>query len=139
MDGLLALSTKIDMKSYTESLIQCILHASPSQFNSLHSSFNQVRVGSGVLAPYPEISYFSMLPLLFRNAKLAVRPLSTPAVNLTRAVPMRTPVVPNFAQVRTMKVGAAVKKYCPHCYVVRRKGRVYVYCKSNPRHKQRQG
>lgn len=42
-------------------------------------------------------------------------------------------------QVRGMKVGASVKKYCSHCYIVRRKGRVYVYCKSDPKHKQRQG
>ena len=38
-----------------------------------------------------------------------------------------------------MKVRAAVKKICPKCQTVRRKGLVYVICKSNPRHKQRQG
>ncbi len=38
-----------------------------------------------------------------------------------------------------MKVRASVKKRCKDCYVVRRKGRVYVYCKKNPKHKQRQG
>ncbi|MBU1291892.1 50S ribosomal protein L36 [Patescibacteria group bacterium] len=38
-----------------------------------------------------------------------------------------------------MKVRASVKKMCVHCKVVRRKGRVYVICKKNPRHKQRQG
>ena len=38
-----------------------------------------------------------------------------------------------------MKVRAAVKRICPKCNVVRRGGYVYVVCKSNPRHKQRQG
>ena len=38
-----------------------------------------------------------------------------------------------------MKVRASVKARCKDCYVVRRKGRIYVYCKSNPKHKQRQG
>ncbi|MEK7551970.1 MAG: 50S ribosomal protein L36 [Patescibacteria group bacterium] len=38
-----------------------------------------------------------------------------------------------------MKVRAAVKKICPKCQTVRRRGRVHVICKSNPRHKQRQG
>ena len=38
-----------------------------------------------------------------------------------------------------MKVQASVKKRCPDCYTVRRKKRVYVYCKKNPKHKQRQG
>ena len=38
-----------------------------------------------------------------------------------------------------MKVKASVKKICPKCKTVRRKGYVYVICKANPRHKQRQG
>ncbi len=38
-----------------------------------------------------------------------------------------------------MKVRASVKKRCPDCYVVKRKSRVYVYCKKNSKHKQRQG
>ncbi len=38
-----------------------------------------------------------------------------------------------------MKVKAAVRKLCAKCQIVRRKGYVYVTCKANPRHKQRQG
>jgi large subunit ribosomal protein L36 len=38
-----------------------------------------------------------------------------------------------------MKVQASVKRRCKDCKIVRRKGRVYVICKSNPKHKQRQG
>ncbi|HRH26925.1 MAG TPA: 50S ribosomal protein L36 [Parcubacteria group bacterium] len=38
-----------------------------------------------------------------------------------------------------MKVKASVKKMCPVCQVVRRKGYVYVVCSANARHKQRQG
>ncbi|CAH2351720.1 54S ribosomal protein Rtc6p, mitochondrial [[Candida] railenensis] len=41
--------------------------------------------------------------------------------------------------VRTFKVRTAVKKFCKDCYMVKRKGRMYVYCKSNGKHKQRQG
>ncbi len=37
-----------------------------------------------------------------------------------------------------MKVRASVKKMCPKCRIIRRKGRVRVIC-SNPKHKQRQG
>ncbi|SCU84300.1 LADA_0D00936g1_1 [Lachancea dasiensis] len=40
---------------------------------------------------------------------------------------------------RGFKVRTAIKKFCSDCYMVRRKGRVYVYCKSNKKHKQRQG
>ena len=38
-----------------------------------------------------------------------------------------------------MKVKKKKKKRCAGCYTVTRKGRVYVYCKKNPKHKQRQG
>lgn len=43
-----------------------------------------------------------------------------------------------------MKVKASVKKRCEHCYFVQRRNSagkkvVYVYCKRNTRHKQRQG
>ncbi|ODV80914.1 uncharacterized protein CANTADRAFT_88813 [Suhomyces tanzawaensis NRRL Y-17324] len=41
--------------------------------------------------------------------------------------------------VRGFKVRTSVKKFCKDCYMVRRKGRVFVYCKSNGKHKQRQG
>jgi len=36
-------------------------------------------------------------------------------------------------------VGSAVRLLCKSCQLVRRKGRLYVICKANPRHKQRQG
>jgi len=38
-----------------------------------------------------------------------------------------------------MKVRSSVKRICEHCKIVRRRGRIYVICKSNPKHKQRQG
>ncbi|TYJ51279.1 50S ribosomal protein L36 [Cryptococcus floricola] len=44
-----------------------------------------------------------------------------------------------LGQVRGMKVRSSVKKFCDGCLVVRRKGRIYVICSKNPKHKQRQG
>jgi len=38
-----------------------------------------------------------------------------------------------------MKVRSSVKKICKSCKIIRRKSRVYVICKKNPKHKQRQG
>ncbi|KAL4522662.1 hypothetical protein Ndes2526B_g00993 [Nannochloris sp. 'desiccata'] len=38
-----------------------------------------------------------------------------------------------------MKVKASIKKLCDACKIVRRRGRLYVVCKENPKHKQRQG
>ncbi|TFK41181.1 ribosomal protein L36-domain-containing protein [Crucibulum laeve] len=40
---------------------------------------------------------------------------------------------------RGMKVRSSVKVMCDGCSVVKRKGRVYVVCSKNPKHKQRQG
>lgn len=37
-----------------------------------------------------------------------------------------------------MKVRASVKKICPKCRIIRRKGKVMVICE-NPKHKQKQG
>ena len=38
-----------------------------------------------------------------------------------------------------MKVRTSVKKMCSNCRVIKRKGIVRIICKTNPRHKQRQG
>jgi ribosomal protein L36 len=38
-----------------------------------------------------------------------------------------------------MKVRSSVKTMCDACRIVRRKGRIYVICKRDPKHKQRQG
>ncbi len=38
-----------------------------------------------------------------------------------------------------MKVRSSVKKICPDCKIIRRKGSVRVICKKNPKHNQRQG
>ena len=42
-------------------------------------------------------------------------------------------------KVKKMKVRASVKKRSAECIIVRRKGRLYVINKKNPRFKQRQG
>ncbi|CAM9262284.1 unnamed protein product [Bubo scandiacus] len=36
-----------------------------------------------------------------------------------------------------LKTKTSLKKRCKDCFIVRRRGRLYVYCKTNPRHKQR--
>ncbi|KAL3229118.1 Uncharacterized protein RNJ44_02205 [Nakaseomyces bracarensis] len=64
---------------------------------------------------------------------------------LRPTIPMRLiPFYPRKPQLlllqsRGFKVRTSVKKMCSDCYIVRRKGRVYVYCKANKKHKQRQG
>lgn len=38
-----------------------------------------------------------------------------------------------------MLVRTSLKRMCRACMFVRRRGRLFVVCKENPRHKQRQG
>ena len=38
-----------------------------------------------------------------------------------------------------MKIRSAVRKLCVDCYLVRRKQRLFVQCRKNPKHRQRQG
>jgi large subunit ribosomal protein L36 len=38
-----------------------------------------------------------------------------------------------------MKVRSSVRRICENCKLVRRKGKIFVICPTNPRHKQRQG
>ena len=38
-----------------------------------------------------------------------------------------------------MKVKSSLKRRCQHCKLVRRRRVLYVVCKKNPKHKQRQG
>ncbi len=38
-----------------------------------------------------------------------------------------------------MKVRSSVRRMCPSCKIVRRRGVLRVICSKDPRHKQRQG
>ncbi|KRX04175.1 Ribosomal protein L36 [Pseudocohnilembus persalinus] len=38
-----------------------------------------------------------------------------------------------------MKIKSAIRKLCEHCKVVKSGKKIYIKCKADPRHKQRQG
>ncbi|KAI9265970.1 ribosomal protein L36-domain-containing protein [Sporodiniella umbellata] len=44
-----------------------------------------------------------------------------------------------YNAIRTMKVRSSVKKLCDGCSTVRRRGKLFVTCSKNKKHKQRQG
>ena len=44
-----------------------------------------------------------------------------------------------FASGQVMKVKASVKRICNQCQIIRRRGKVRVICKADPKHKQVQG
>ena len=68
----------------------------------------------------------------------ALSPAQPASRTLTMLASARTTVSssPTLVQVRGMKVRSSVKRFCDGCSVVRRKGRVYIVCSKNPKHKQ---
>ena len=76
----------------------------------------------------------SMLGLLQRALALTRHPApskSQPSV--------LSPFSVHYFSARCMKVVSALKKRCEHCTTVKRGRLTYIYCKVNPRHKQRNG
>uniref|UniRef100_A0A8C5KXR3 Ribosomal protein n=1 Tax=Jaculus jaculus TaxID=51337 RepID=A0A8C5KXR3_JACJA len=47
------------------------------------------------------------------------------------------PPQPRPQPARGFKTKGVLKKRCRDCYMVKRRGRWFVYCKTNPKHKQR--
>ncbi|KAG8962968.1 hypothetical protein FRC03_003585 [Tulasnella sp. 419] len=80
----------------------------------------------------------SSRPLLARM-RMAALPSSTlrssvPCTSTLHNHLSETYSQPNLA--RGMKVRSSVKLMCEGCAIVKRKGRVYVICNNNPKHKQ---
>ncbi|WFD23157.1 hypothetical protein MEQU1_001843 [Malassezia equina] len=72
-----------------------------------------------------------------RQAAMPVRAMMPSMAMPMQAAPriaMPPPMPPTMA--RGMKVRSSVKKLCNYCAIVRRKGRLYVICSRNAKHKQ---
>ncbi|ELK31245.1 39S ribosomal protein L36, mitochondrial [Myotis davidii] len=54
------------------------------------------------------------------------------------ASPLSCQPLPFLQPTLGFKTKAVLKKRCRDCYRVKRRGRWYIYCKTHPRHKQRQ-
>ncbi|XP_074753902.1 large ribosomal subunit protein bL36m [Athene noctua] len=97
-----------------------------------------------------------MLSFLARAAAGPLRslgrsPFSSLAAPLSRALPLwceaaaprallavpPPPGLPLPPLLAGLKTKTSLKRRCKDCFIVRRRGRLYVYCKTNPRHKQR--
>ncbi|GMM42650.1 putative mitochondrial 54S ribosomal protein [Hanseniaspora uvarum] len=87
-----------------------------------------------------KISYTSNT-LLKKQSPLII---SKANIRLISNVPKTQPSNINTSSIinsitRSFKTRTSVKKRCPDCYFVTRKGVLKVYCKKSPRHKQTQG
>lgn len=71
-------------------------------------------------------SKFSLLRNSYRNALPSI-------VNMNRNSRIS---FDSYLQTMGMKVRSSIKKKCEGCSIVRRKGRLYVICSKDPKHKQ---
>lgn len=84
-------------------------------------------------------SVHNMLRALLASSRPLLSRLRAVSVSHSHSHPHH--VVPSIAQqtpflARGMKVRSSVKRMCDGCAVVRRKGRIYIICSKNPKHKQ---
>ncbi|MED6114143.1 hypothetical protein PIB30_077452 [Stylosanthes scabra] len=54
-------------------------------------------------------------------------------------VTLYTTLLISLTNSKAMKVRSSMKKMCEFCQTVKRRGRVYMLCTTNPKYKQRQG
>lgn len=110
------------------------------------------RFGPSMASGFARTVVAVLRPLLQPRAQPAPRALSTlllgplrpegagAAVRSGAALPWLLPGViqPCLLPTQGFKTKGVLKKRCKDCYLVKRRGRWYIYCKTNPRHKQRQ-
>ncbi|XP_003802075.2 39S ribosomal protein L36, mitochondrial isoform X2 [Otolemur garnettii] len=77
--------------------------------------------------------------------RLSSRAANPPAFSMLLAGPLRGAgslllrgPLPCLQPALGFKTKGVLKKRCKDCYLVKRRGRWFIYCKTNPRHKQRQ-
>ena len=101
-----------------------------------HHSFCQI---THISAPeYTKLIQAAMLRALLSSSRPLLSRAKLPRFSSIPHLHHVTPPAPIFLN-RGMKVRSSVKIMCDGCNVVRRKGRVYILCTKNPRHKQVSG
>lgn len=89
---------------------------------------------------FGRVRKFTMLRAMLASSRPLLTRLRAPqtALQLHACSHPHHPSTPSSSLVfaRGMKVRSSVKKLCDSCHIVLRKGRVYVICSVNPRHKQ---
>ena len=104
-------------------------------------AFCQTRINDGMVH-VTEVSFFTFFTVMLRALLTSSRPLlmRLRAATTTHPHHVTVPTVPQArALTRGMKVRSSVKVMCDGCSIVIRKGRVYVICSKDPKHKQVRG
>ncbi|XP_075272781.1 large ribosomal subunit protein bL36m [Opisthocomus hoazin] len=97
------------------------------------------RAAAGPLRPLGRSPFCSLAPW-WRAAAQASPVSRAPPPRCGAAAPRALLAVPPPAlppPLAGLKTKTSLKRRCKDCFIVRRRGRLYVCCKTNPRHKQR--
>ncbi|KAL1783192.1 39S ribosomal protein L36, mitochondrial [Sigmodon hispidus] len=92
---------------------------------------------ASLMDPLLHLSRLAVKPRAFSSFLLRTLPSAKPCAEVRSLLWSRP--LPHLLQLsQGFKNKGVLKKRCRDCYMVKRRGRWYVLCKTNPRHKQRQ-
>lgn len=89
-----------------------------------------------VVASVVDLSRLAVKPRAFSSFLLGTLPSAKPCAEV-RSLLCGRPVL-SLQPSLGFKTKGVIKKRCRDCYMVKRRGRWFVLCKTNPKHKQRQ-
>ncbi|XP_021091169.1 39S ribosomal protein L36, mitochondrial [Mesocricetus auratus] len=90
---------------------------------------------ASLMRPFLHLSRLAVKPRAF-SFLLGTLPSTKPCAEV-RSLLWGRPLPP-LQPSQGFKTKGVLKKRCRDCYMVKRRGRWFVLCKTNPRHKQRQ-
>ncbi|EDL37048.1 UNVERIFIED_CONTAM: 39S ribosomal protein L36, mitochondrial, partial [Eudyptes pachyrhynchus] len=93
-------------------------------------------VVASVVDPFLHLSRLAVKPRVFSSFLLGTLPRAKPCAEV-RSVLCGRPL-PTLLPSLGFKTKGVIKKRCKDCYKVKRRGRWFILCKTNPKHKQRQ-
>ncbi|KAM8819639.1 large ribosomal subunit protein bL36m [Rhynchonycteris naso] len=90
--------------------------------------------------PLLHLSRYTTTPRMLSTLLLGPLRVTVPAGTKPSTVvasPLSCHSLPSLQPAVGFKTKGVIKKRCRDCYRVKRRGRWYIYCKTNPKHKQR--
>ncbi|XP_059132474.1 large ribosomal subunit protein bL36m [Peromyscus eremicus] len=91
---------------------------------------------ASLVDPLLHLSSLAVKPRAFSSFLLGTLPSARPCAEV-RSLLWGRPL-PQLQPSQGFKTKGVIKRRCRDCYMVKRRGRWFVLCKTNPRHKQKQ-
>lgn len=91
---------------------------------------------ASVVDPFLQLSRLAVKPRAFSSFLLGTISSAKPCAEVRSLLCGRP--LPSLQPSLSFKTKGVIKKRCRDCYKVKRRGRWFILCKTNPKHKQRQ-